>query len=109
MQKNQSAIEEARKRYTAHVSGEQDTMKSDGTVKSQEQDDFIEDMDDACIRYDGGRVTANESLIAEIKKLGLRKPTKQTGLDRKTIRAILSGRKVKGSTLAKVVIGMQQQ
>ena len=35
--------------------------------------------------------------------------TKETGLDRKTIRAILNGKKVKASTLAKVVIGLQQE
>jgi hypothetical protein len=73
----------------------------------QGQDDFIENIDDANIRYDGGRVAANESLKAEIKKLGLRKTTKHTGLDRKTIRAVLSGKKVKVSTLAKVVSGLQ--
>ncbi|MGC1658916.1 MAG: hypothetical protein WA737_02755 [Candidatus Acidiferrales bacterium] len=75
----------------------------------QGQDDFIENMDDACIQYEGGRVAANESLKAEIKKLGLRKTTKETGLDRKTIRAVLSGEKVKVSTLAKVVNGLQSQ
>ncbi|HMD13766.1 MAG TPA: hypothetical protein VKI62_04010, partial [Bacteroidota bacterium] len=75
----------------------------------QGQDDFIENTDDVCIRYDGGRVAANESLKAEIKKLGLRKTTKETGLDRKTIRAVLSGKKVKVSTLAKVVNGLQSQ
>jgi predicted transcriptional regulator len=53
-------------------------------------------------------VAANESLIAEIKGLGLRETTKQTGLDRKTIRAVLNGRKVKASTLTKVVIGIRQ-
>jgi hypothetical protein len=61
-------------------------------------------VDDACIRYDGGRVAANKSLIAEITKRGLKKTTKQTGLDRKTIRALASGEKVKTSTLAKLVI-----
>jgi len=75
----------------------------------QGQDDFIENIDDAFIRYNGGRVTANESLRAEIRKLGLRKTTKETGLDRKTIRAVLSGKKVKVSTLAKVVNGLQSQ
>ena len=75
----------------------------------QGQDDFIENIDDACIRYDGGQVAANESLKAEIRKLGLRKTTKETGLDRKTIRAVLSGKKVKVSTLAKVVNGLQSQ
>jgi hypothetical protein len=75
----------------------------------QGQDDFIENIDDAFIRYDGGRVAANESLKAEIRKLGLRKKTKETGLDRKTIRAVLSGKKVKVSTLAKVVNGLQSQ
>jgi hypothetical protein len=39
----------------------------------------------------------------------LRKTTKETGLDRKTIRAVLSGKKVKVSTLAKVVNGLQSQ
>jgi hypothetical protein len=75
----------------------------------QGQDDFIENIEDSVIRYDGGRVAANESLKAEIKKLGLRKTTKETGLDRKTIRAVLSGKKVQVSTLAKVVNGLQSQ
>src|SRR5215469_4126591 len=68
---------------------------------------FIENIDDACIHYDGGRVAANESLIAEINTRGLRKTTKETGLDRKTIRGILSG-KLKLATLAKVVAGLQE-
>ena len=75
----------------------------------QGKDDFIENIDDVCIHYDGGRVTANESLIAEISERGLRKTTKQTGLDRKTIRAILKGDQVKASTLAKVVIGLREK
>jgi hypothetical protein len=73
----------------------------------QGKDDFIENIDDVCIHYGGGRAVANESLIAEIKMRGLRKTTKETGLDRKTIRAILQGKKVKPSTLAKVVKGMR--
>jgi hypothetical protein len=75
----------------------------------QGQDDFIENIADECIRYDGGRVAANESLIAEINERGLRKTAKESGLDRKTIRAILNRRKVKASTLAKVVIGLRSQ
>jgi len=75
----------------------------------QGKDDFIENIDDVCIHYDGGRVAANESLIAEISARGLRKTTKQTGLDRKTIRAILKGKKVKISTLAKVVRGLREE
>ena len=75
----------------------------------QGKDDFIENIDDVCIHYDGGRVAANESLVAEISARGLRKTTKETGLDRKTVRAILKGRKVKASTLAKVVMGMRQE
>jgi hypothetical protein len=75
----------------------------------QGKDDFIENIDDVCIHYDGGRVAANESLIAEIRKRGLRKRTKETGLDRKTIRGILNGKKVKASTLTKVVIGLRQE
>jgi hypothetical protein len=51
----------------------------------------------------------NESLVAEIRALGLRKTTKETGLDRKTIRAILNGKKVKASTLAKLVVGLRQE
>jgi hypothetical protein len=73
----------------------------------QGKNDFIENIDDVCIHYDGGRVAANASLIAEISSRGLRKTTKETGIDRKTIRAILNGKKVKASTLAKVVIGMR--
>jgi hypothetical protein len=74
----------------------------------QGKDDFIENIDDLCIHYDGGRVAANESLMAEIKKRGLRRATKETELDRKTIRAILNGKKVKASTLAKVVMGLRE-
>jgi len=75
----------------------------------QGKDDFIENIDDVCIHYDGGRVVANESLITEIRKRGLRQTTKETGLDRKTVRAILNGKKVKSSTLAKVVIGLREK
>ena len=75
----------------------------------QGKDDFIENIDDMCIHYDGGRVAANESLVAEISARGLRKTTKETRLDRKTIRGILNGKKVKASTLAKVVVGMREQ
>ena len=72
----------------------------------QGKDDFIENIDDVCIHYDGGRVTADESLRAEISGRGIRKTTTETGLDRKTIRAILNRKTVKVSTLAKVVIGI---
>jgi hypothetical protein len=75
----------------------------------QGKGDFIENIDDVCIRYDGGRVVANESLIAEISARGLRRTTKETGLDRKTIRVILKRNKVKASTLAKVVIGLREK
>ena len=61
-----------------------------------------------CIHYDGGRVVANESLKAEITASGMRKTTRVTALDRKTIRAIVNGKKVKASTLAKVVMGLRQ-
>jgi hypothetical protein len=71
------------------------------------KDDFIENIDDMCIHYDGGRVVANATLIAEISARGLRKTTKETRLDRKTIRSILKGKKVKLSTLVKVVSGLQ--
>ena len=74
----------------------------------QGKDDFIENIDDVCIHYDGGRVTAKESLVTEISERGLQKTTKETGLDRKTIRAILNGKKVKASTFAKVVIVLRQ-
>jgi hypothetical protein len=33
----------------------------------------------------------------------------ETGLDRKTIRAILNGKKVKASTLAKMVMGLREE
>jgi len=56
-----------------------------------------------------GQNIANESLVAEIIARGLRKTTKETGLDRKTIRAILNGKKVKASTLAKVVMGLREE
>jgi hypothetical protein len=51
-------------------------------------------------------VAANENLKEEISQKGLRKTTKETGLDRKTIRGILKGKKVKAATLAKVVMGL---
>lgn len=73
------------------------------------KNDFIENIDDVCIHYDGGRVAANESLITEINKHGLRLTTRQTGLDRKTIRAVQNGKRVKISTLAKVVMGLRRE
>jgi hypothetical protein len=73
------------------------------------KNDFIESVDDVCIHYDGGRVAANESLIAEIGRYGLRRTTKRTRLDRKTIRAVMKGQKVKISTLAKVVMGLREE
>lgn len=73
----------------------------------QGKDDFIENIDDACLRYDGGRVAANKGLIAEIRAKALRKRTRETGLDRKMLRGIVQGKKVKASTLAKIVIGLR--
>jgi hypothetical protein len=72
------------------------------------KNDFIENIDDMCIHYDGGRVAANESLITEIRRHGQRQATKRTGLDRKTIRAVQKGKIVKISTLAKVVMGLRE-
>ena len=46
----------------------------------QGKDDFIENIDDICIHYDGGRVAANENLVAEINARGLRKQPKRRGL-----------------------------
>jgi hypothetical protein len=69
--------------------------------------DFVECVDDVCIHYDGGRVAANETLIAEISARGLRRTTMTTGLDRKTIRRVVSGKQVKVSTLGKIVIGLR--
>jgi len=40
---------------------------------------------------------------------GLRRTTKQTGLDRKTIRGILKGKKVTASTLVKAVMGLREE
>jgi hypothetical protein len=59
--------------------------------------------------HDGGRMAANEASIAEINARGVRKSTRQTKLDRKTIWGILMGKKVKASTLTKVVIGLRQE
>jgi hypothetical protein len=75
----------------------------------QSKDDFIENIDDECIHYDGGRGAANESLIAEISARGLRRTARETGLDRKTIREILNGKRVKIATLAKIGIGLKQE
>src|SRR5215471_7569594 len=74
----------------------------------QGKSDFIENIDDDCIHYDGGRVAANETLIAEISARGLRRTTKDTELDRKTIRAVLNRKKVKIATLLKIVIGLRR-
>jgi hypothetical protein len=73
----------------------------------QSKEDFINNVDDECIHYDGSRVAANETLIAEISARGLRRTTMATGLDRKTIRRVVSGKQVKVSTLGKMVIGLR--
>jgi hypothetical protein len=95
-------------RRTIVYGGLQHCIGKEVSRYEQGKSDFIENIDDECIHYDGGRVAANESLIAEINARGLRKTTKQTGLDRKTIRAVLNGKKVKIATLAKIVIGLQR-
>jgi len=73
----------------------------------QGQNDFIENINDACINYDGARAVANENLISELGAVGLRRTVKYAKLDRKTIRAAVNGQKVKISTLAKIVIGLR--
>ena len=75
----------------------------------QGQGDFIENIDNDCIHYDGGRVAANESLIAEISARGLRRTARETGLDRRTIRRIINGKKVKVWMLAKIVMGLREE
>jgi hypothetical protein len=94
-------------RITIH-GGVQHCIGKEISRYEQGKSDFIENIDDDCIHYDGGRVTANESLIAEISARGLRQTTRDTGLDRKTIRAVLNRKKVKVATLAKIVIGLQR-
>jgi hypothetical protein len=47
--------------------------------------------------------------IARIFGRELRQTTRDTGLDRTTIRAVLKGRKVKVSTLVKVVMGLREE
>ena len=96
------------RRITAY-GGLQHCIAKEVSRYEQGKTDFIENIDDGCIHYDGGRVTANESLLAEISARGLRRTTKVTGLDRKTIRAILNGKKVKASTLAKMVMGLREE
>ena len=96
------------RRITAY-GGLQHCIAKEVSRYEQGKTDFIENIDDGCIHYDGGRVTANESLLAEISARGLRRTTKVTGLDRKTIRAILNGKKVKASTLAKIAMGLQRR
>lgn len=73
------------------------------------KDDSIENVDDVCIHDDGGRAAANEALKAEIRGRGIPKANNQTKLDRKTIRRVLNGKKVKASTLAKVVTGLRKE
>ena len=95
------------RRITIH-GGLQHCIGKEVSRYEQGKSDFIENIDDMCIHYDGGRATANESLIAEISARGLRRTTGDTGLDRKTIRAVLNRKKVKIATLAKIVIGLQR-
>jgi hypothetical protein len=75
----------------------------------QGKDDFIENIDDMCIHYDGGRVAANKSLLEAMNTASLRQLAKRTGLHKETIIAIRHGQKVKLSTLAKVVIGLREE
>jgi len=95
------------RRITVH-GGLQHCIGKEVSRYEQGKSDFIESIDDVCIHYDGGRVAANETLIAEISARGLRQTTRNTGLDRKTIRAVLNRKKVKIATLAKIVVGLQR-
>ena len=107
------------KKCQAHTRGLLQRMEINGGLQhcigkevsrfEEGKNDFIESVDDMCIHYDGGRVAANESLVAEIGRGGLRRTTKQTRLDRKTVRAVLKGQKVKISTLAKLVAGLREE
>jgi hypothetical protein len=76
-------------RITIH-GGLQHCIDKEVAPVDQGKSDFMQDIDDMCIHYDGGRVAANEALIAKISSRGLRQTTKDTGLDRKTIRAVLN-------------------
>jgi hypothetical protein len=95
------------RRITIH-GGLQQSIGKEVSHYEQGKSDFIENIDDLCIHYDCGRVAANEALIAETSARGLRKTTRDTGLDRKTIRAVLNGKKVKIATLEKIAIGLQR-
>jgi hypothetical protein len=53
-------------------------------------------------------VVADESLIAEISENGLRRTTKDAGPEKKPIRASRKCKKVKASTLAKVMMGYDE-
>ena len=63
---------------------------------------------EATLDRGGGRVAASEGFIAEIRARGLRRTTRESGLDRKTIRDILNGEKVKALTLAKLANGLRK-
>ena len=88
--------------------GLQQSIGKEVSRYEQGKSDFIENIDDMCIHYGCGRAAANQTLIAEISARGLRQTTKDTGLDRKTIRAVLNRKKVKVATLAKIVLGLQR-
>jgi hypothetical protein len=83
--------------------GLQHSMGKEVSRFEQGNGDFIEYIDDECIHYDGGRVAASEDFLNKIKRLGLRRMTRGTGLDRKTIRQVSLGQRVKLSTLAKII------
>jgi hypothetical protein len=75
----------------------------------QGKTDFIENIEEISVHYGGRLIEEKKNLIEKIKEHRKKKTTRRTGLDRKTIRAILRGKKVKASTLAKVVMGLREQ
>jgi len=66
-------------------------------------------VDFRCMEYSDGKVIANQETIERVKKFGLRKIERGTGIHRETIILISKGGAVKPITLSKIIKFLDEQ
>ncbi len=64
-------------------------------------------VDFSCTEYSAHKVIADQEIRTKIIKIGIRRITQESKIDRKTVRLIANGGRAKAKTLAKVVAFLQ--
>ena len=78
------------------------------TSRRWEQADDMSMVDFVCAEYSEGKVVADEETRKRIIEIGIKRITRETGIDRNTIRLITRGEPVKPTTLARVIAVIQR-